>query len=113
MKITHHSYIRFSGVVDGLGGTVKRSVYQEIMTGKRCKNAADFLNLIKQKSTSVFIDELSTNEIQDAHKTLGPLFSNVKPVPDIQKVHSMTVIDINKIECKFYSNCKEKTVVNF
>ena len=99
--------------MDGLGGTIKRMVYQEIMTGKRCKNAADFLILIKQKDTSVFIDELPTNEIQDAHETFGPLFSNVRPVPGIQKVHSMTVIDINKIECKFYANSKEKTVVNF
>ena len=33
---------RKQGVVNGLGGTIKRMVYQEIMTGKRWKNAADF-----------------------------------------------------------------------
>ena len=81
-------------------------VYQEIMSGKRCKNAADCFTLIKKKNTSVFIDELLMNEIEDAHITLEQLFSNVRPVPDIQKVHSMTVIDINKVECKFYANSK-------
>ena len=99
--------------MDGLGETIRRMVYQEIMSGKRCKNAVDFLTLIKQKTTSVFMDELLMNEIEDAHITLGQLFSNVRPVPDIQKVHSMTVIDINKIECKFYANSKEKTIINF
>ena len=88
-------------------------IYQEIMSGKRCKNAVNFLTLIKQKTASVFIDELLMNEIEDAHITLGQLFSNVRPVPDIQKVHSMTVIDINKVECKFYANSKEKTIINF
>ena len=99
--------------MDGLEGTIKRMGYQEIMSGKRCKNAAEFLTLIKQKNTLVFIDELLMNEIQDAHITLGQLFSNVRLVPNIQKVHSMTVIDINKVECKFYANSKEKTIVNF
>ena len=99
-------------MVDGLGGTIKRMVYQEIMSGKRCKNAVDSLTLIKQKTTSVFIDELLMNEIEDAHIALGQLFSNIRSVPDIQKVHSMTVIDINKVECKFYANSKEKTIIN-
>ena len=72
-----------------------------------------FLTLIKQKNTPVFIDELLMNEIEDAHITLGQLFSNVRPIPDIQKVHSMNVIDINKVECKFYANSKEKTIINF
>ena len=95
-------------MVDGLGGTIKRMVYQEIMSGKRCQNAVHFLSLIKQKTASVFIDELLMNEIEDAHITLGQLFSNVRPVSNIQKVHSMTVIDINKVACKFYSNSKQK-----
>ena len=95
-------------MVDELGGSIKRMVYEEIMSGKRCKNAVEFLTLIKQKTASVFIDELLMNEIEDAHITLGKLFSNVRPVSDIQKVHSMTVIAINKVECKFYANSKQK-----
>ena len=99
--------------MDRLGGTVKRIVYQEMLCGKRYKNAVDFLTLIKHKTTSVFIDELLMNEIEDAHITLGQLFSNVRSVSDIQKVHSMTVIDINKVECKFYGNSKEEIIIKF
>ena len=87
--------------------TTKRMVYLEIMTSKRCKNAANFMLLVKQKNTSLLINELSMNEIQDANNTLGSLFSG------IQKVHSMTDIDINKVECKFYANSKEKIIINF
>ena len=58
-------------MVDGLEGTIKRMIYQEIRSSKRWKNAVDFLTLIKQKTTSVFIDELLMNEIEDAHITLG------------------------------------------
>ncbi len=100
-------------MVDGLGGTVKRIVYQEVMVGKKCKNASDFLNLVKEKDTSIYIHELLNSEIEHAYESLGLLFDNVKAVPDIQKVHAMTVVDINKIECKIYSNSAQKTVVNF
>jgi len=96
-----------------LGGTVKRMAYQEVMAGKRCNNATDFLNLVKQKDTSIFIDELKINDIEHSREILDPLFSNVKPVPDIQKVHSMTVLDVNRIECKVYSNSTEKTIFDF
>lgn len=101
------------GVVDGIGGVVKRMVYQEVMIGKRCKNANDFVRLIEQKNTSILIEELLTSEIKHGRENLELLFDKVKAVPNIQKVHSITVVDIDKIECKVYSQCAKKTVVNF
>jgi hypothetical protein len=83
------------------------------MVGKRCKNANDFLNLIKGKNTSIYIHELLNSDIEHAVESLGLLFDNVKAVPDIQKIHSMTVIDVNKIKCKIFSNSTQKTVVDF
>ena len=53
------------------------------------------------------------NEIQIAHKTLGSLFSNDRSVPSVQKVHSTTAVDINKLECKFYANSRQKLMFNF
>ncbi len=83
------------------------------MAGKRCKNAKDFVQIIQQKSNVIIIDELSISEINRGRDDLQVLFDQVKPVPNIQKVHSMTVIDIDKIECKVYSNSAKKTIVNF
>ena len=100
-------------MVDGIGGTVKRMVYQDVMVGKRCKNAKDFLHLIQQKNISIITDELLISEIENGHDSLQSLFDKVKAVPDIQKVHSMTVLDVNKIECKTYLSSTQKTVVHF
>ena len=79
---------------------------------KKCIELYDFS--YTKKNTSVPIDELLImNKIQGARKTLRSLFFNIKSIPDIQKVHSITVIDINKVECKFYANSHEKTIVSF
>ena len=88
-------------------------VYQDVMAGKRCRNAKDFINLIRQRNSSIITDELSKSGIQHGLKDRQLLFNDVKAVPDIQKVHSMMVIDVNKIECKIYSLSTRKTVVHF
>ena len=61
----------------------------------------------------IITEELLTSEIEDGHKGLQLLFENVKGVQDIQKVHSMKVLDLNKIACKIYSLSTQKTVVVF
>ena len=57
-------------VVDGIGGTVKRMIYQDVMAGKRCRNAKDFVYLIQQKNSSIITYELSKSEIQHGCKDL-------------------------------------------
>lgn len=88
-------------------------VYQDVMVGKRCRNAKDFINLIQAKKGSIITEELSRGEIEEGQKDLQSLFENVKAVPDIQKTHSMKVLDLNKIECKIYSLSAQRTVVHF
>ena len=100
-------------VVDGIGGSVKRMVYQDVMAGKQCHNASDFVALIRDKKTSIIVDELLISDIEAAHAYLTSLFQDVKAVPSIQKVHSMTVVDVDEINCKIYSNSVKTTVVHF
>ncbi|CAF1624521.1 unnamed protein product, partial [Didymodactylos carnosus] len=38
------------GIVDGIGGTLKRLVWMEILAGKRCASAQDFVDICKKKS---------------------------------------------------------------
>ncbi|CAF4335640.1 unnamed protein product [Rotaria sp. Silwood2] len=87
--------------------------HHDVLVGKRCRNANDFLHLIKQKNTSIVIDELSPDEIEHGRDGLGLIFNQVNAVPNIQKVHSMTVVDIDKIECKIYPYSDKKTIVTF
>ncbi len=102
-----------SSIVDGVGGSVKRMVYQDVMAGKRCTNASDFVHLIQNRNTSIIIEELLINEIKGAEQALSLLFDKVKAVPNIQKVHSMTVLHPDEIECKIYSNSMEKKAFHF
>ncbi|CAF4028480.1 unnamed protein product [Rotaria magnacalcarata] len=88
------------GVVDGIGGSVTRMVYQDVMAGKHCHNASDFVALIRDKKTSIIVDELLISDIEAAHAYLTSLFQDVKTVPSIQKVHSMTVVDVDEISCR-------------
>ncbi|CAF4475622.1 unnamed protein product, partial [Rotaria socialis] len=88
----------FASSHDGIGGSVKRMIYQDVMSGKRCTNANDFTCLIQARNTPIIIEELSTSDIEDAVKNLKLLFENVKAVPNIQKLHSMTVLKTNEIE---------------
>ncbi|CAM4950461.1 unnamed protein product [Rotaria socialis] len=78
------------------------------MSGKRCTNAADFTRLIQARDTPIIIEELLTTDIEDAAENLKFLFENVKAVPNIQKLHSITVLKTNEIECKVYSNIQPK-----
>jgi hypothetical protein len=36
-------------------------------------------------------------------KELMEMYVHVKPIPGIQKVHSLTVLDVDLVECKHYS----------
>ncbi|CAF1533649.1 unnamed protein product, partial [Didymodactylos carnosus] len=70
----------FTGVVDGVGGTAKRLVYEDVMVGKTCRNAADFVRLLEDKNTPIILSELLPSEIDDAENELKPTFDNVKLV---------------------------------
>lgn len=83
------------------------------MTEQRCRNPSEFVRLAQQKNKSVIIEKLSSTDIELAHTTVQSVFNNVKVVPDIQKLHSITMLDINKIECRIYSNSKGKRIVDF
>lgn len=83
------------------------------MVGKRCRNAKDFVSLIQQKNSPVIVNGLSGNEIEDGYNDLQLLFNSVKPVPDIQKVHSLAVLAVNKVQCKIDSTSIQRITVNF
>lgn len=88
-------------------------VYQDVMTGKRCNSASDFAHLIKAKQTAMIVDELTIEDIQGAREKLQCLFDNAKPVPNIQKLYSMSVAGVGTLTCKVYSNSVKQTTVNF
>lgn len=101
------------GVVDGLGGTIKRMVHQAILSGQVCRNAQDFVTIARSKTTVIHVEEILESEVEGAQEELEEMFNNVKAVPGIQKVHSVTVLDVNLIQCKHYSQSDRSFCMSF
>ncbi|CAM4792277.1 unnamed protein product [Rotaria magnacalcarata] len=69
------------GVVDGIGGTVKRLVWQQILTKKeKCEKAVDFVNIAKSKTKVIIIDEITQEDIDKSTSELHSFFSNTASV---------------------------------
>ena len=92
------------GVVDGLGGTVKRLVYSSILGGQQCKSAADFVAIAQSKTKVMEIIEIQQSRIDDSKARLENIFNATKSIPQTKKIHSIRVLTNNSIECKYYSN---------
>ena len=106
---SHHG----KGVVDGLGATVKRLVHQQILTGKDCRNAADFVLLARSRTDSIQIEELLTSEVEAAQEELHDIFMNTRNLPGIQKIHSIDVMDVDTIQYRNYSTSEKEVIFRF
>ena len=100
-------------MVDGVGGSLKRLVYLAILSGLKCKSAADFVRIGRSKTTTICIDEIEQRKIDDSKAQLEHIFQSVKPVPDTKKIHSIKTIGNNSLEYKYYSNSKDSKKCHF
>ncbi|CAF3102305.1 unnamed protein product [Rotaria sp. Silwood2] len=91
------------GVVDGIGGIIKRIVWKEIMTKKQCKTASDFVLLAKSKTNTIILHEITQAAIDASEQKLQQIFNDTKSVRDTQKLHHVTVVGEDIIECRLYS----------
>ena len=101
------------GVVDGIGGTVKRLVWSAILAGETCRSADDFIQIAKSKTNKIVLVEITENAIQNSKNTLENIFKTIKTIPETQKIHSVKVIDKNTLECRNYSTCTQKKIVKY
>ncbi|CAF1179048.1 unnamed protein product [Didymodactylos carnosus] len=83
------------GVVDGLGGTVKRLVWSAALAGNNCKSAKDFVKLAQQKTKKIIIIEITKNGIDNSKLKLENIFKVAKSVPETLKTHSVKRLFVN------------------
>ena len=95
-------------VVDGIRGTVKRLVWSSILAGSVCRSAEDFIQLAMKKTDKIILLKIKISDINMSKTKLESIFKTVKTVPETQKMHSVTVIDNNTLELRYYSTCSEK-----
>ncbi|CAF1449742.1 unnamed protein product, partial [Didymodactylos carnosus] len=81
------------GVVDGLGGTVKRLVWSAALAGDNYKSAKDFVKLAQQETKKIIMIEITKNDIDNSKLKLENIFKVAKSVPETLKTHSVKVID--------------------
>ncbi|CAF3468928.1 unnamed protein product [Rotaria socialis] len=99
------------GVVDAIGGMVKRMVWQEVMAKKQYRSATDFVCIAKTKTNTIILDEISQTEIDVAKLRLEQIFMATKSVKDTQKLHSVIAIRSDVIECRIYGDSTSKWAV--
>ncbi|CAF0954428.1 unnamed protein product [Didymodactylos carnosus] len=87
------------GVVDGIGGIVKRLVWGAVLAGQTCRSAEDLVRIAKQKTNKITLIELTKNDIDASKNKLQNIFAVVKAVPETLKTHCIKVIDNKAIEC--------------
>ncbi|CAF1442485.1 unnamed protein product, partial [Didymodactylos carnosus] len=101
------------GVVDGIGGTVKRMVWQEMMTKKQCKTAADFVRLAKSKTNTIILCEMAQGAIDASEQKLKQLFDGTKAVRNTQKLHNVIAVRQDVIEYRSFGGSTSSWTVKF
>ena len=96
------------GVVDGLGGTVKRVVRTAVSTRKvpQVLNAEEFAKVATQMCKSIGIHLYLNEDIDKSSSKLGldECFKQAKPIPGIKKIHCLDPTDGGHLHCRLYSN---------
>ena len=96
------------GVVDGLGGTVKRVVWNAVLTRKvsTVLNAREFAKTAKDFCTSVKITLCSREDILKSSESLAldKCFKEAKSIRGIKRFHSIEPIKNGLVNCRLYSS---------
>jgi hypothetical protein len=75
------------GVVDGVGGTLKRPVWLEIMAGKRFSSAADFVKICQKKIKTISTILIRQAQSDRTKSMFENIFMNIIALPGIQTLH--------------------------
>ena len=62
------------GLVDSIGGILKRLVWMEIMAGTRCSSAEDFVDICHQKAKTITVGLVQQAQIDATYTTLEQTF---------------------------------------
>ena len=76
------------GPVDGLGGSVKRSVWRQVKSGMaHVANAKEYAIVAKERNEHIYIEYISHAEINEMKSTLDAKWLAVCTVPGPQQLH--------------------------
>ena len=99
------------GVVDGIGGTVKRSVWRHIKSANISVDDAEAYSKVASKQNpNVHIKFISKEKVNSAVKTIADRWKSALVVPNTQKLHFVKVEDQHYISVAHTSDEEQYSV---
>ena len=79
------------GVVDGIGGTVKRAVWRHVRSGHaHVSNPEEYAAVAQQRNPNIYIEFVSESSIKDMYSYAK--WEGVKAVPQTHKMHCQLMV---------------------
>ena len=86
------------GAVDGIGGTIKRQVYHEIMARRsEPEDAAEFAAIAQKTASKIKVLYCPAVNINDVKEVSDAQWVGVKPIPGLHSIHSIRMISPYRI----------------
>ena len=99
------------GVVDGLGGTVKRAVWRHVRSGHaHVSNPEEYAAVAQQRNPNIYIEFVSKSSIEDMHSFLDVKWEGVKA--QTHKMHCYYPISSSQLMVAETSDATEFKVVS-
>ncbi|CAF4304875.1 unnamed protein product [Rotaria socialis] len=96
-----------------VGGTLKRLVWLEIMAGKRCASAEDFVKICHQKTKTISVVFVKQAQLDVTKSMLEKTFMEVTSIPGLQKQHHIEVLHKDVIQFACYATSEQQYVFRF
>jgi hypothetical protein len=101
------------GTVDGIGGTVKRSVMRAVRTGNQVKNAREFYHVAKIKNLNIDVHFITEAEIREMDEFTHTLWDGIITLPHTQSMHCIIPLSKYLIKASQVSNAPLEDVITF
>ncbi len=100
------------GAVDGIGGTVKRSVWRQVRSGHVNINTPEQYAVVAQeRNQNIHVHYISKADIEALETQLNEQWENVIPVPKTHQLHCFIPNGEETLKVSEISDSKEFTVV--
>lgn len=87
------------GVVDGIGGTVKRSVWRQVRSGNvMVSSAKAFADIAAERNKKLFILFIDHEEIKKNESMLNEMWKGVQAIPNCRTMHYVKPLSYNMIQ---------------
>ena len=88
------------GAIDGIGGTVKHSVWRQVRAGGDTSlvlNATSYFNIAKERNQNLTIFYVSSNDVKTEANKMSTRWDAVLPVPHTHTLHFFKPINDQKL----------------